>query len=217
MQVSETLTSFALFFRRCEEEEWLALTNPDTWEDFLISSTWGQEQNLAAYLEALACLKTIPSYQDFRAFADRHFVGGLPTSILAVESLYRSWTTLPNATLSFAGEKGFYESDSAAHMRYLYRQFEVEIASDAKLPADHLSLLLGFLAPLLENASPEDTRTFIDEHLDWLDELHTTITQRAPEAGWLMYITRLLIAYLDSLYQRMSLGQKTPVSKTTEG
>jgi len=198
MQTSKVLNCFALFFRRCEEADWLPFVEPALWEDFLASASSGSSKGKK---EIPACLKEALPFPAFEAFANRHFTGGLPTSIQAVESLYRNWTGQLDSQLLFAGESGFYDSDSAAHMRYLYQQFEIEIAPESILPADHLSLLLGFLALLIENALPLSVMTFIDEHLDWLDELFNTIVARTPEADWLIAITELLIDYIAFLGQ----------------
>jgi len=193
VRASEALTFFALFFHRCEKKDWLFLTNSVLWKDFLTSIASSIQEDVPT------CLKAALSYATFIGFADQHFVGGLPTSILAVESLYRNWTEQAGTQLAFAGEHGLYDSDSAAHMRHLYQHYGIEVASGSILPADHLSLLLGFLALLQDNAPPLCVRTFIDEHLDWLDDLLVTIILRAPDADWLHAITRLLISYLKAL------------------
>ena len=206
MRVSEVLNSLALFYRRCEEEDWALLTEPYTWHAFLVNLYTGQAGSRDLSAAVSSFLMQPLAYQDFRHFADSHFVGGLPTSILAVESLYRKRTALPQTPLAFSQESGLYDSDHAAHMRYLYQCLGIELAPDNILPPDHLSLLLGFLALLIEHAPAFDSCVFIDEHLAWLPDLLETIRKRAPEAEWLLVLTALLIGYLEQV--RAGLGKE---------
>jgi len=212
MHVSETLGFLALFYRRCEEKDWAALAEPDTWQAFMTHICAAQDGGQDASALIPSCLSQPLTYESFRQFADSHFIGGLPTSILAVESLYRTWTALPEAQVAFSQEKGLYDSDSAAHMRYLYRNLGIELASDNTLPPDHLSLLLEFLGLLGEYAPAVDSCVFIDEHLSWLPDLQKSIQKCAPEAEWLLAITELLMGYLDQM--RAELGGETAAQGT---
>jgi len=206
MHVSETLGFFALFYRRCEERDWAALAVPHTWQAFMAHICAGQDGGRDASAPVPSCLRQPLAYEAFRQFAESHFVGGLPTSILAVESLYRRWTALPEAQVAFSQEKGLYGSDSAAHMRYLYQSLGIGLAPDNILPPDHLSLLLEFLGLLREHAPASDSCVFIDEHLAWLPGLQESIQKRAPEAEWLLAVTGLLAGYL--AHMRAELGRE---------
>ena len=190
----EELGLFSLFYYRSSEAEWQALATPEARADFVASIN-----------SVASCPQQVdlPSYPDFSDFADRRFVGGLRGSIVAVESLYRRWTEIAGAQLTFAHDTGFYDSDSAAHMRYLYQSLGIELDPQNILPPDHLSLLLGFLALLVEHSTPADSCTFIDEHLDWLPELSQTIRERAPDVGWLLALNELLIEYLKNMQREL--------------
>jgi len=208
MQNAEILNAFSLFYYRSSPEDWRELADPTTWQDFLTSIGGKRDERNSETITTTRvpdCLAELPVYEAFRSFADCHFTGGLSTSILAVESLYRTWTASPEADLIFANQHGFYDSDSAAHMRFLYASLGIELAPDGVLPADHLALLLSFLALLIENAPAADIQAFIDEHLNWLPELLEIIRQRAPEAAWLAAITELLIRYLQCLSPKTAM------------
>jgi len=196
----EVLNTFALFYRRCDKQDWGRLSEPRVWQSFLKSVEQSSPTNP---IKIPASLKTAPTYREYRYFADSHFVGGLFSSVIAVESLYRTWTSLPDRQLAFDSLQGFYDSDSAAHMRFLYKNLGIDGAAYSQLPPDHLSLLLSFLGLLLENAQPRDTITFINEHLDWIGNLLHTIRACHESPDWMIAITELLIAYLENLNNRV--------------
>ena len=201
----EVLEVFALFYRRCDERDWMRLSDQRTWQRFLrsVQQSSGPASSTGNLLKIPVSLKTPPTYREFRNFADSHFVGGLFSSVVAVESLYRAWTSLPDRQLVFDSLQGFYDSDSAAHMRYLYKSLGIDVAAHSLLPPDHLSLLLSFLGLLLENARPRDIHTFIDEHLDWIGNLLHTIRACQNPPDWMIAITELLIAYLENIKNRV--------------
>ena len=199
---SDVLCSFALFYQRCSRDDWEQLIEETIWQDFLTSVNSGiarlpvdSRKNEAL---SASSLEPLP-YEEFKSFADRHFTGGLPGSIMAVESLYRNWTSLPGAQLVFSQDSGLYDSDSAAHMRYLYDSLGIELEAGNILPPDHLSLLLEFLALLIDEGRAFDADTFISEHLDWLPALLETIRKLTPEAHWRSSVSELLIAFVKSL------------------
>jgi len=209
-QIVETLDIFSLLYRRCDEKEWLTMVTPETWKEFLgnldialratqdkdYAADKGNSQQRPQTSHLPESLKEPPSYADFAAFSNSHYIGGLQQSILAVESLYRTWTAMDGAQLVFSHETGFYDSDSAQHMRHLYKSLDIQLDPQNILPPDHLSLLLGFLSLLVEYSPAQDVNAFIVEHLDWLPLLYTTIQERAPQALWLLALTDVLIRYL---------------------
>ncbi len=84
------------------------------------------------------------------------------------ESVYKPWTRYPSHPL--AGKTGFTRGDPAAHMTDTLEAFGVCLADDGRSP-DHLSVLLEFLALLMETGQEDSIRPFCADHLDWLGTL----------------------------------------------
>ena len=191
MQSMGILEVFALCYRRCDAQEWTAAENSIFWQDFM------------------------PSYEDFITFADSHYVGGLAGSVVAVESLFRVWSTSSASEMPFARREGLYNSEHAAHMRYLYERYDIRVP-DPTLPPDHLSNLLLFLQLLVEHAPPADVCMFIDEHLNWLPAYRRRITERAAEVTWPASLTGMLIDYLRHLKERFIAFEGLDIQRSDE-
>jgi hypothetical protein len=144
-------------------------------------------------------LAQAPTFEEHQHFTVRHYVGGLPVSVLPIESLYRCWTLQESATLSFAHQTGLYGGDPAAHMAKLLERFELTLASYTMLPPDHLAIELDFLALLVRYGNAADIHHFIDDHLSWLPSYVDTLLERVPEARIYLAITVLLTACLETL------------------
>lgn len=151
-------------------------------------------------------LAQAPTFEKHQDFASRHYVGGLPTSVLPVESFYRCWTTRESATLSFAHQTGLYGGDPAAHMANLLEKFELIPSGDVALPPDHLAIELEFLGLLSRYGDTADLRHFIDDHLSWLPSYVDTLLDRVPEARIYLAMTVLLIGCLETLRLRTQAG-----------
>lgn len=100
------------------------------------------------------------------------FTYPLGKRILPVESIYRQWTLDPTFEVPFAKEKGYLMSDFALHMQALYTRYNLSIPQEYEGMPDHLCLELEFCAFLLENESRERQDVFINEHLNWVEELY---------------------------------------------
>lgn len=147
--------------------------------------SWGKE--MAGALTALDNPVVIPdSLRRPAATADqlgREYLNAffLPDGrkIWLVESVYKPWTRDESAEVSFKGETGWLGGDSAAHMRDLIAQIQIELPLEIQGMPDHLAVLLEFMSLLLEEALQNDQATFLAQHLDWLPLL----LARCDEAG----------------------------------
>lgn len=92
--------------------------------------------------------------------------------VVPVESIYRQWTFDETAEVPFAKEKGYLMSDAALHMKALYSQMGLVIPEEYQSSPDHLCLELEFAALLLEQDKLDWYRTFLTDHLTWVEELH---------------------------------------------
>jgi hypothetical protein len=144
-------------------------------------------------------LAQAPTFEEHQHFTARHYVGGLPVSVLPIESLYRCWTLQESSVLPFAHQTGLHCGDPAAHMTSLLKEFDLTPATDVTLPPDHLAIELEFLGLLSRYGSAADLRHFIDDHLSWLPSYVDTLLERVPEARIYLAITVLLIACLETL------------------
>lgn len=108
-----------------------------------------------------------------------------------IESVYKEWTVDPTCTLPFAKSKGFLLGDSALHIRFLLKEFEITIPEEYFHTPDHLVILLELLAIVIENSEQSFIRQYVDDHFDWLDELITRL-EVLPDHHIYLQITRLL-------------------------
>jgi TorA maturation chaperone TorD len=224
------LTCFSLFYLRPDSASWSQLEQQATWQHFVATIQWllqgpslsgqfslrcPQKERLSgkAFLSRWLFGKTDvvfneseflrpPSFTTQLDFARRHFVGGLPTSVLPIESLYRRWTQQKSASLPFAHQTGLYNGDAAKHMASLLKEFELDITEDSVSTPDHLAIELHFLILLIRHGKASDIRQFIDDHLSWLPDYVDALFDRVPDARMFIAITILLIACLEALRQK---------------
>ena len=71
--------------------------------------------------------------------------------------------------------------DPALHARYLLDHYQLQVPPDYRMMPDHLLLLLELLAYLLENRPPEESRTFLNQHFDWLDSFGKAVEAIAAD------------------------------------
>ncbi|WP_070119285.1 TorD/DmsD family molecular chaperone [Bacillus marinisedimentorum] len=120
------------------------------------------------------------------------FSGISTDPVLPVESIYKIWTADRTAEIPIAGEKGYLYGDSALHMRRLFDRYGLEIPDSYEAAPDHLTLLLEFLAYLIEiNAGSGQILQYMDDHMDWLPDFQRAL-QNADESGPYVRIVTML-------------------------
>lgn len=125
--------------------------------------------------------QTLPTLDALKLFYLRCFIGIGRQSALPVESIYKKWTEDPSARLPIAGSTGYLMGDPALHARYLLDHYQLQVPPDYRMMPDHLLLLLELLAYLLENRPPEESRTFLNQHFDWLDSFGKAVEAIAAD------------------------------------
>ena len=125
--------------------------------------------------------QTLPTLDALKLFYLRCFIGIGRQSALPVESIYKKWTEDPSARLPIAGSTGYLMGDPALHARYLLDHYQLQIPPDYRMMPDHLLLLLELLAYLLENRPTEESRTFLNQHFDWLDSFGKAVEAIAAD------------------------------------
>ena len=125
--------------------------------------------------------QTLPTLDALKLFYLRCFIGIGRQSTLPVESIYKKWTEDPSARLPLAGSTGYLMGDPALHARYLLDHYQLQGPPDYRMMPDHLLLLLELLAYLLENRPPEESRTFLNQHFDWLDSFGKAVEAIAAD------------------------------------
>ena len=88
-----------------------------------------------------------------------------------VESTYKPWTKDKGCGMVFAASTGLVMGDPAVHLLDVYREVSLEVPDAFRSTPDHLILELEFLAFLYCDGTPEQSRRFIDDHLDWIPDL----------------------------------------------
>ncbi len=110
------------------------------------------------------------SFENMKQTYIHCFLGPSEPFAPPIESLYKQWTDDPTAAVSFARQTGLVYGDPALHIQYLFRQFKLEFPEEYRAMPDHLTLLLEFLAFLLEHGTSDQIQSFISDHFDWLDD-----------------------------------------------
>lgn len=123
-----------------------------------------------------------------------------------VESCYKPWTRDPHCTVPFASEQGLLMGDSALHMMEIYRCCGVEVAEEFRSTPDHLGLELQFLAFLYRWGSDDQVKTFIGDHLDWMDPLRLAL-ERAGAHPFYRSLVDLIALFIDQERKRLE-GEK---------
>jgi TorA maturation chaperone TorD len=148
---------------------------------------------------ATGCLPAPLSYAAYSSFCNTHFTGGLPTSLMPVESLYRPWTLDKDNKAGLYGQTGYYGGDSADQMLELYDRFAIDYKSTDKLEPDHLCLQLEFLSILVEQADHRAVTGFIRQHLSWLPTFTRKLEGIGSDARFFAVISNLLITVLKGM------------------
>jgi TorA maturation chaperone TorD len=114
-----------------------------------------------------------PSLATLRREHDRLFTryGGEVVSL--VESTYKPWARDKNCGMVFAQSTGLVMGDSAIHLLDVYQKASLEIPEPFRSTPDHLILELDFLAFLYRDGTPEQSRRFIADHLNWIPDLRS--------------------------------------------
>lgn len=106
-------------------------------------------------------------YSLAEAWADEAANGALP-----VESVYREWTEDPAVRVPFARSAGHFGSDSALHMSSVLEALGIEPEQLGNLQPDHLAVELN-VAGILAEMAPSALSQFVEDRLDWLDDLES--------------------------------------------
>ena len=189
MMEDETMLSvLSVCFAPVEEAEWKRISTGSAWSDFLGAARRTMQdgrvlgespspianarrrcplQDFLSIGEVNALFRP-PTYQEKKAFAARHFVGGLPESALPVESLYQPWTAVAGSSPFSRNAGGLYWGDSALYMRDLIERLGLQVPPEFSACPDHVSLELDLAAVLLRSGMKEEARLFLSERLAWL-------------------------------------------------
>lgn len=134
--------------------------------------------HLAGYdIEPIVLQAVTQEFQAMKTIYNRCLAGNFPPFILPVESLFKRWTEDRTAQVSIASSKGYLLGDSALHIQYLFKEFQLEVPSDYAQMPDHLALLLELLAYMLINRPTDECRDYLQDHFDWLSDLGDGIIQ----------------------------------------
>lgn len=187
IEYDEMFTVLSACFAPVEKDEWEQLTARPIWSDFLDAARRALQDDglLGASVSPMARVRTRcplqeflsagevkalfapPTYDEKRAFAARHFTGGLPVSAMPVESLYTAWSNgaLPSP---FSRCEGMYQGDSARYLQDVVERMGMQVPAAFAAYPDHLSLELDLAAVLLRAGMREAACQFLTERLAWL-------------------------------------------------
>lgn len=222
MDDARLFSILAQCFGPASQDDWNDATGIDVWQALLSrlrlllqdGGAWGMPaapvvhaQRTAPLQEFLAAkevdaLFVPPSFDEKRAFAVRHFTGGLPQSAVPVESLYVEWTNDP-ARGPFAHQTGLYDADTALYMRDLLASLGIELSKDMAAYPDHLSLELDLVSLLLDAGRAGDARQLLIERTQWLTAYRMKLVALGDEA---LFYLALVDALLGIRAQQEALG-----------
>lgn len=103
------------------------------------------------------------------------FEGPVPPFAPLVESVYKKWDATGNSTLG--NQKGFMMGDAAQEMIKRYALAGIAIPKDFERQPDHLSLLLEYMAVIIEKISEANQFQYINAHLDWIGDLFCEVEE----------------------------------------
>jgi TorA maturation chaperone TorD len=110
----------------------------------------------------------------------RLFVEQEGSKISLVESTYKPWTSDKSCGMVFSASKGLVMGDSAIHMLDIYEELSLDVPEEFRSMPDHLVLEMEFLALLYQSAPQETIDGFIEDHLDWIQELRGEMEKANP-------------------------------------
>ncbi|WP_235904795.1 molecular chaperone TorD family protein [Eggerthella guodeyinii] len=199
-------------FAPVDEDEWKRVVAGTAWPDFLdaarralqddgalgTSPTPISEARRRCPLQDFLSVGEVdalfrpPSYEEKRAFAARHFTGGLPESAMPVESLYRLRPVgAPSSPL--ARRDGSYMGDSASYMQDLVERLGLEVPPQFAACPDHLALELDLLAVLLRSGLQSEARTFLAERFAWLTAYRMRLLALKDDASFYIGLVDVLM------------------------
>jgi TorA maturation chaperone TorD len=148
-----------------ERDAWIALAAFSTWSGYLDACSSIARDECAVLSDLLAsgeldALRHPLDYEAVRSFAARHFTGGLPQSVVPVESLYR---TNPSQVPAYGGPSARYMGDLASSMG-------LELPARFASTPDHLAVEAG-MAALLYRSDANLADSFVSERFTWLARL----------------------------------------------
>ncbi|MEG1512103.1 MAG: molecular chaperone TorD family protein [Raoultibacter sp.] len=213
MEDEEMFSVMAKCFASVEADEWNQLTKPTLWCEFLDGARRAL-QDETIFGQRSAAIKRIgrrcplqeflstgevdalyspPTFEEKSAFAAQHFVGGLPDSVIPVESLYTAWSHGPGAQTPFAQSKGLYLGDSARYMRQLIERMGMEVPAGFEACPDHLALELDLMAVMLRTGMRDEARTFLMERFEWLTALRIELLHIEEDARFYIGLIDVLV------------------------
>ncbi|MEG2850806.1 MAG: molecular chaperone TorD family protein [Raoultibacter sp.] len=213
MEDEAVFSVMAKCFAPIDEHEWVQMTKPALWGEFLdasrralqdvtslgtqsaVAKRLGRRCPLQEFLSAgeVDALYAPPTYAEKCAFAARHFVGGLPDSVVPVESLYTRWSFNPAASTPFSQTKGLYLGDSALYMRDLIGRLGMEVPAGFAAYPDHLALECDLVAVMLRSGMQEQAREFLTERFAWLTALRMQLLHIEEDARFYIGLIDVLV------------------------
>lgn len=199
-------------FAFVDQDEWRHLTAPSAWSDFLSGARRMLQEDrplgdactlrddarsrcpLQDFVsnDEVCALFAPPTYREKQEFAARHFVGGLPSSALPVESLY-SKDIACAVGKSFASERGAYLGSSALYMQELIKRLGLSVPPEYAASPDHLSLELDLTAVMLRSGMTQEANEFFCERVEWLTRFRRRLIALGDEASFYVALVDVLI------------------------
>lgn len=143
----------------------------------------------AGEVDALFCP---PTSVEKRAFAARHFTGGLSESAMPVESLYTTWARPRTSTL-FPQAEGMYQGESALYMEALIASLGLNVPDEFAGCPDHLALELDLVAVMLRSGMAREAQTFLAERFEWLTAYRMRLLALQDDARFYIGLVDVLL------------------------
>lgn len=175
-------------------------TNPISWHQDISEDKWralGEEifkvWNLSFPIE----WSSVQNCKELNKLYTIHFSGGLKSSVLPIESVYKPWTQDRSCALPFAKSKGYLLGDSAYHMFYLLESFQIELPEEYSNTPDHLVILLDFLSVLYKYSTTSFIEDYLIHHFDWLRDYNHEFKKHAKEGSFYLALTDVLVQVIE--------------------
>ncbi|MDO5044532.1 MAG: molecular chaperone TorD family protein [Coriobacteriia bacterium] len=190
---SNALNHLSLLWLRPQKDEWDELVSHASINELVDQLKLG----FGIDVDAQELLDLAPAFDEAYTFNTQVLsMNFAKKSAAPIESIYKIWTIDPNCNLQNARQKGFVMGDPAYHMKDLMKSLEISLPEDFIEMPDHLSVILSLASVFLEAGNFEAYKTFVTDHLDWMEDYQKRLENLDTHGFYLA-----LLAIVQNIYK----------------
>lgn len=192
-QAAQIFSLFAELYKPPEVDLWTEINR-----NRLLERVRNEAEDLFGAVN-LAKVQEIPeTFEQMKSLYSSSLTSVRKDAALPIESIYKQWTSDQTCQMPFARSTGYLLGDSALHIRFILKEFQMEIPNEYSQTPDHLAVLLELLAYFIENSPDEFVLQFINDHFDWLDDFAEKLVSISKHSFY-PQVTELLLDHLKAI------------------